>query len=672
MAAVQEYVETATPESLSRALTPLASRLRAFRLARYASRGALGGIAVSIVAVICSHLNVLPDALPLEAVIPVSIILGVVVGAVPALLSRITSMDAARIAETRLGLKERLSSALEFEKDPAASGQAAVLFRLQHVDALGHARSLAPREALPFRATWEMKAVLGGFMLLLLALIVPNLPVFISPATRTERAIVRKEGDKLTVKARTIEKFAAAHQMPQTKRMAQDMQRLGEQMAARKMDKKQALIKYSQLTKQMQDVQKKLTENAGTGMGSKSLNRAGQQLAQSLQAAGANGAASKDPMTGNPATSSKAGTSGQKGSPGTGKSGEKAGQKPADHGLNIPGFNKANPSAGDPNKGNEGQPNPTDEIKKAAAAMQKGDASGLSDQLRKLAQRTQSGALTPEEQKQAQQDLQKLSDALKGTPMPETQKHSQAAADALKQGDKQKAADEMRKAADAADKEMQQQMDAQGMKKAQESLQKSQNEMAGASSPSDISNSSQSGEGESQSSGDSNGQGEGNSQEQQNADQRMHSGQGKGQGKGNNPGTEPGEEGGGSGAGNRAGHGGGKPGGGKIPKQKFSKFQGPVPHMLNPKFDPTRAARYTKVYLGKPGQGKEAGRLGKAIKVRPGAAPPGGAQSNVDYYNYVGDAKKAAEKSVDSENIPPAYRDQVRKYFNSITPDSGH
>ena len=670
MAAVPQYVETSSHDTLSRALTPLAARMRVFRWVRYASRGALGGIAVSLVAVVCAHLNILPDALPLEAVIPGSIALGIAAGTVPALLSRITSMDAARIAETRLGLKERFSSALEFENEAAASGRAAVLVRLQHVDALGHARSLAPREALPFRATWEMKAALGGLLLLLLALIVPNLPIFVSPEMRLERAIVHKEGDKLTLKARTLEKFALSHQMPQTKRMAQDMRRLGEQMASRRMDKKQALIKYSQLTRHMQDVRQKLADNAGTGMGAKSLNRAGQQLAQSLQAAGADGAASKDPMTGNPATSSKA-AAGQKGSPGAGKAGDKTGPKTAEHGLSIPGFNKANPANGDPNKAAEGQRNPTDEIKKAAAAMQKGDVSGLSDQLRKLAQRTQSGSLTPQEQQQAQQDLQKLADALKGTPMPETQKHSQAAADALKKGDKQKAADEMRKAADAADKEMQQQMDAQGMQKAQQSLQKSQDEMAGASSPGDISSSSQSGDGGDPSSGDSSGQGEGNSQAQQDADRRMRSGQGQGQGDGDKSGNEPGEESGGAGAANRAGHGG-RAHGGKATKQKFSKFQGPIPHVLNPRFDPTRAARYAKVYLGKPGQGKEAGRLGKAIKVRPGSAPPGGAQSNVDYYDYVGDAKKAAEKSVDSENIPPAYRDQVRKYFNSITPDSGH
>jgi hypothetical protein len=149
----------------------------------------------------------------------------------------------------------------------------------------------------------------------------------------------------------------------------------------------------------------------------------------------------------------------------------------------------------------------------------------------------------------------------------------------------------------------------------------------------------------------------------------MKSGGGQGKGDGNNPGQDPGTEGGGSGSGDRAGKGGGH--GDSKRKYKFGKFQGPVPHVLNPDFDPARNARYAKVYLGKPGSGTLAGRLGKAIKARPGAAPQGGVQSSVDYYDYAGPAKRAAEKSVDTEDIPPAYRNQVRKYFDSIAPQSG-
>ena len=158
MAALQQYAETTSPESLDRALAPLAARLRTHLWIRYAGRGALAGTCVAIVGVVLAHLNVLPDALPLEALVPSTIALGVVAGTIPALLKRITTMDAARIAETRLGLKERLSSALEFEKlrqagapggnnSAARDGSASVLFRMQHVDALGHAHRVSNREA---------------------------------------------------------------------------------------------------------------------------------------------------------------------------------------------------------------------------------------------------------------------------------------------------------------------------------------------------------------------------------------------------------------------------------------------------------------------------------------------------------------------------------------------
>lgn len=664
MAALPQFVET-SEETLTSALAPLAARMRFSRWVRYASRGALAGMGVSLVGVILAHFDLLPDSIPLEALIPIAIGAGVVAGTVPALLKPVTSMDAARLTETRLGLKERLSSALEFEDEAAQGGRATVILRLQHGDALGHIRNLSPREAVPFRFVWELKALLAGAAVLALALILPNLPIFIPPQLRVERSIVHKEGDKLVARARTIEKFADAHRLAQTKRAAQDMRRLGEQMTHSRMDKKQALLKYSQLTQQMQALQKKLSDAAAGGQANKSLSQAGQQLAQSLQAAGAGGKSGDNAQTGNPSSSNKTGSAGQPAN--AGKTGDKPGQKPGDHGFNIPGFNKAHPNpAGAPSP--DGKPNATEEVRKAAAAMQRGDVGGLSDQLRKLADKTQSGALSPEQQQQAQQDLQKLADALKGTPMKETQQHAQAAADAMKKGDKQQAAAEMRKAADAAEREMQQQMDAQGMGKAQQSLQKSQEEMAGASTPGDIGSGEDSGQ-DGQDSGQGDSSGNGGSGDEQSADQRMHSGNGNGDGKGQGqPSDDPGEESGGAGAANRAGHGGNR-GSGKIHKQKFSKFQGPAPHVLNPNFDPSRSPRYARVYLGKPGQGKEAGRLGKAVKMRPGAAPPGGAQSNVPYYDYVGDAKKAAEKSVDNESIPPAYRDQVRKYFNSITPD---
>ncbi len=157
---------TLSPNAISEALAQVTARLRLARWMRHASRGALGGLGVALVAVILAHLDLLPEWLPLEAVIPVTILLGIAAGTVTAFLQPISPMDAARLAEARLGLKERLSSALEFERTPQAAlpADAVLLLRLQQEDAAAHARSLKAVEAVPLRLPWEAKAVGGGLI----------------------------------------------------------------------------------------------------------------------------------------------------------------------------------------------------------------------------------------------------------------------------------------------------------------------------------------------------------------------------------------------------------------------------------------------------------------------------------------------------------------------------
>jgi len=55
-------------------------------------------------------------------------------------------------------------------------------------------------------------------------------------------------------------------------------------------------------------------------------------------------------------------------------------------------------------------------------------------------------------------------------------------------------------------------------------------------------------------------------------------------------------------------------------------------------------------------------------KSSPGLSPGGPATSKVPYYNYAAPAQKSAESAMDKEDIPPAYRNDVRKYFNSLQP----
>ena len=652
MATVQEEPPQTTnrPGALEDALGAVARRLRLVRWIRYASRGALAAATVSLAAVVCDHFDILPDALPLAAVISVAFALGLLAGTVATFLRPLNPMDVARLAETRLGLKERLSSALDFERtgNQTADPDAVLFRRLQQNDARAYAGRLKAAEAAPLRLPWETKALVPALLLLVLAVVLPSLPAFIPPGVLLERNIVKKEGQKLEQTARVIQKAAEAKNMPATKRAALNMQKLGRRMAQGRMDKKQAMVRMAQLTQQMQTQQKQLAQQAGQSSlgGGKSLAQAGQQLSAALQgqpAAGQNGqGASKTQganANGSKSTGSKGGANGA-----SHPSGLNAG-----HGFNVPGQNKP----GDKNAQNSqgvppgAQPAATPEMQRIAQALQQNNAQTLSEQLRQLAQKTESGQLSPAQQQQAAQDLQKLANALQGTGMPETQQHAQAAAQAMARGDKQGAAQEMRKAADAADRESQEQNDQQGMQDAQNSLQDSQGEMAGAQDPGDIS------------SGNGQGQGQGQGKQGQ-----------KGQGQGQTGPPEYGQEGNGGGGGGR-----GKPDTtyhkGQKPNHKVRQAPGygaDAPHWLNPNFDPSKNPRYAKLYFGKP---KTAGpsQAGPTRKTRPGEND-GPVKSAVPYYNSVVTAKKTAETAMDREDIPPAYKKNVSDYFNSLQPQN--
>jgi hypothetical protein len=649
MAAILSEKPVAGPNAISEALAQITKRLRLVRWVRHAARGALAGIVLALIAVALAHFDLLPDWLPLEAVIPIPILLGVFAGTVTTFLRPISRMDAARLAEARLGLKERLSSALEFESalEEKSDPESAILRRLQLADAASHARSLNAAQAVPLRLPWEVKASAAGLLLIALALIVPALPVFVPPGIKLERRIVQKTGGKLEQTAKLIQKQADLQHLNGTRRASAAMQRLAQKLAAGHLDKKQAMVQMSKLTQQMrQDLQKTAQANSSAaGAGGKSMAQAGQQLAQAL-AGGQNASGS----------GKQAGT-GQKAGGSSSKSGQKAGQNGGSGSKNGAGdkFNGFNlPAAG---KSSAHQNNPSSpqtpsapELKKAAQAMQQNDSQALSQQLRQMADRIQSGKLSPAEQQQAAADTQKLADALKNTPMPETQAHAQAAADALKRGDKQAAASEMRKAADSAEREAQEQTDQQGQQDAQQSVEDAESEMAGANSPGDIQDDSgQPGQGQGKGKGQGSGQG-----------QAAGDGLGDGQGM-------PGANGKhGSGKGNGGSGGGGMAGG--TPRDT-GEGSSPLKHLG--KAAPALNPKSIKLYFGKPlNNGPSKTGPTRKVSANPNAVP-GPTASNVPYYNYVAPAQKSAESAMDKEDIPPAYRSDVRRYFNSLTPPAG-
>ncbi len=613
-----------TDSALIAALGQVTTRLRRQRLLRDGSRGALIAVVLSLLAVGLAHWSLLPLWLPLEAALPALLLIGVVAGTVTAYAHPIDIMAAARLAESRLGLKERLSSALEFERSGQTprDPEAALLLRLQQEDAAAHARRLQAADAVPLQWPWEARALLPASILLLLALGLPALPFFVPPALRTERAVVQKSGQNLSTTAHRIESSADSHNLPATKRAAQKMQALSRRMQAGRMDKKQAMVEMSKLRQQIADQQKQLGQSgADPGQSTKTLDQAGRQLAQSLPS-------------------------------GAGENGSQA--------------------------------NGTPEVQQSSKAMQQNDAPALSEHLRQLAQRIQSGSMSPSQQAQTAQDLQKLANSLQGTPLSETQKHVQAAADALRQGDRARAADELRRAADAAQHETRQQQDAQGLQQAQQELQNNERQMAQASKPGDVprdqsgGQAGQQGQSQGQSGskpGNQSGQGD-----QPGQGTTAQQGQGKGQGQGQSPG-ENGQNGSGTqgGAPGNTGEGAGKsaantPGPGHYtpasgqgqttPGRNTGIVRGAA-HPLDPKFDPSKNPNYGKVYLGAGTNGP-----GARVKTLPGQKSQAGtpAASAVPYTRDIAPARQNAESAMDKEDVPPSYRSGVRRYFDSLQP----
>ncbi len=106
--------------------------------------------ALLVASLLCSILVVL-DRLELISAPPEDLAgllgIGALAGAVVGLTRPVSLMDAAQLADRRLGLKERLSSGIDFLQRGASDPMMAA----QLVDAAEHSRQLRPREVFPFR-----------------------------------------------------------------------------------------------------------------------------------------------------------------------------------------------------------------------------------------------------------------------------------------------------------------------------------------------------------------------------------------------------------------------------------------------------------------------------------------------------------------------------------------
>ncbi len=417
--------------ALSRTLAQAARRVRLLLAFRAGAVGLGAGAILSGVLLALLRLRVLGE--PPEEILLLPPLLGLAAGVTAALLRRVTALDVARLTEQRLDLKERFSTALTLTSagdDP--------LVRRQIADAEAHAaRGIDLKTALPLSPPRPVWAALAVTLAVLLAWFVPTLPFFLSTQERTERAEVKREGERIVRVAKALEREAAGKKLPNTRQAAKQMNALGRELQRGSLNKQKALMKVAKLTQQMQKTQQAMA--AATAP--KSLPAAGKELQKALDGA---------------------------------KATPKDGAQKKTDALNAEG--DAKNKQGD----QSGTPAAQQAARKMQAAMQNGDVPSLAEELSKMAQMAQQGQPGDKQgREQMAKQLAALSQALKGTSFEKASEPLKQAAEAMKKGDMAEASRQLQEAARQVAEAQRKKEDAEGMRQVAQAMQQQQGEQAG-------------------------------------------------------------------------------------------------------------------------------------------------------------------------------------------------
>jgi len=267
-------------DSLHSLIQIVTRRIRVLRLVRTLSLALCISACIGILAVGLGKLRVVPA--PAPALLFGIIALGILIGAAFALLPKLSALDVAKLTERRADLKERLSSAVEFEKLKGSPTNNTVsvadFYREQLLDANQHAGAIDVKKLFPLRIPRTLPIGIVTTLALFLMFFLPTLPMFWSKQKKDEVAEVKKQGIAIVKLAQDTSKDAEQQKLDETKKAAEEVRKIGEQMKKGTMGKKEALVAMQKLTKKMEDQQKKLAEE---NMPKKSMKDAGKDFKKS-------------------------------------------------------------------------------------------------------------------------------------------------------------------------------------------------------------------------------------------------------------------------------------------------------------------------------------------------------------------------------------------------------
>ncbi len=262
-------------------LRPYRRRLRialAWRL------GAIGGMVGALTGTLLSLLDWRAILLIPTYWLPLTVVLGIVVGVLYALLIRVPDSAVAQLIDRRAGLKDRVQTALEYNIPPLTGGiQGGTGSRLFDEplleDALNALSATRPAEVFRLRFGFPQRLFVGAVALMVLMHFLPQLLAVAIPERREQQKEIQQTAKQVEEVAKPILEEAKKPDADElAKRIAENVELFNRRAREAKMDKREALLRYNQLMEDARKLEQK-TAKKMEQITQKSLT-AGEQLKQ--------------------------------------------------------------------------------------------------------------------------------------------------------------------------------------------------------------------------------------------------------------------------------------------------------------------------------------------------------------------------------------------------------
>lgn len=239
------------PRQLQLGLGPFRRRARLLLFCRLATLGAAVVCAAGALGVVWWKLNGVyyPLWLP-EAALAVVAAGAFVAGVAWAL----PDLSIAASVDRRLGLRDRLGTAFHLTRqDWPKTGMDQAMVQ----DALGHMKRLRPQDAYPLRAGRAVKVMSLCLGALLLAQALPIPPLLLSEQERQEKALLRREAEKIEPVRKKLEQAAKNKDDAEAKKLARKLKKLEKDMRLGRIHKKEALLSLKRMDQELETLEKK-------------------------------------------------------------------------------------------------------------------------------------------------------------------------------------------------------------------------------------------------------------------------------------------------------------------------------------------------------------------------------------------------------------------------------